>query len=469
MLFTSVFFPVFFVLVFALYARSNLRWQNIILVVASYVFYGWWDWRFTSLLAISTLGDFILARAIAAEEQPGKKRLYLLASLLLNLGILGFFKYFNFFVDSFTRMVMLTGWEPDFVTLNILLPVGISFYTFQTLSYTIDVYRGELKPTKNLLNFAVYVSFFPQLVAGPIERATHFLPQVEKPRAVTASRFRRGMWLVILGYFKKVVVADNCAILANEVFNNPGPPDLLLTVMGVYAFAFQIYGDFSGYSDIARGLAKMMGFDLMINFKRPYFAQTPQTFWKRWHISLSTWLRDYLYIPLGGNRDGTVATYRNLCITMFLGGLWHGAKMTFVLWGIYQGAILVVHRLWANFTGGRHPNRRKSVLERVVMGFFFFNVVCAGWFFFRLNSLDDVARFWEGAFIIDLNSLSYLLVLLVFTGPLLLLDACWELTGNNDDIPEWNRWVLAGVAYVLLALIICMGNWSGGQFIYFQF
>ncbi|MEM7230001.1 MAG: MBOAT family O-acyltransferase, partial [Planctomycetota bacterium] len=343
MQFNSLHFAAFFALVLTAVAasRSHVRVRNCIILAASYYFYGSWDYRFLSLIVISTLIDYACGRMLnvrTMQDQPPARsrrdRAVLAVSLCSNLGILGFFKYFDFFVTSTSAMLEELGVTVHVSTLNIILPVGISFYTFQTLSYTIDLYRGKVRTEDSLLNFAVYVAYFPQLVAGPIERARHLLPQVQSPHAVDWAQLNSGFFLIGWGLFKKVVIADNIAVIVDLVFaseTNTG----LSTVLGVYAFAIQIYCDFSGYVDIARGAARCMGFDLMQNFNLPYFATNPSDFWRRWHISLSTWLRDYLYIPLGGSKCGRTRTYINLMLTMVLGGLWHGAAWTFVVWGIY--------------------------------------------------------------------------------------------------------------------------------------
>ncbi len=329
MLFNSYCFWLFFLVVFVLYAGLNHKWQNRLLLVASYIFYGAWDWRFLSLIWISTVVDFFVALKIDEHRHSSnherQKKLWLIVSLCTNLGLLGFFKYCGFFVEEMGQLMDWLGVPLSLPSLSIVLPVGISFYTFQTMSYTIDVYRDQIRPVRDFEGFALYVAFFPQLVAGPIERSTHLMPQIIKPRQLTSDGYIEGLYLVLLGMFKKVVIADNMAIIVNAVFQSPvSQLSGLECLLGVYAFAFQIYGDFSGYSAIARGVSKFLGFDIMVNFNLPYFAQSPQEFWHRWHISLSTWLRDYLYIPLGGNRHGTARTYRNLMVTMVLGGIWHG-------------------------------------------------------------------------------------------------------------------------------------------------
>ena len=317
------------------------RAQNWLLLVASYYFYAAWDWRFLGLLVASTLVDFTCARVLARASTPRARRALLIVSLGFNLTLLGFFKYFNFFADSLHDVFGALGWQVDVFTLRVLLPVGISFYTFVTMSYVIDVYRREIPATRDLLDFAVFVAFFPHLVAGPILRASTLLAQIDSPRRITREQLRDGAWLIAWGYFQKMFVADNLAGLANAVFDPAAPQTGVNVLLGVYAFAFQIYGDFAGYSNIARGTSKLMGIELIENFRFPYLVRTPQAFWRNWHISLSTWLRDYLYIPLGGSRGSEWQTRRNLFLTMVLGGLWHGAAWTFVVWGIYHGVLLI--------------------------------------------------------------------------------------------------------------------------------
>ncbi|MEO0660529.1 MAG: MBOAT family O-acyltransferase, partial [Planctomycetota bacterium] len=349
MQFNSWVFPLFFALVYAVYlglGARRVRAQNAWLLAASYLFYGYWDPRFLGLLAVSTAVDFTIGRALAraTDDERRRKRL-VTASVLVNLGILGFFKYFDFFITETATLLEAMGLSPSVTTLRILLPVGISFYTFQTLSYTLDVYRRRMEPTRDLLGFALFVSFFPQLVAGPIERASRLLPQIESPRSVTASKVQAGLWLLVWGYFKKTVIADQAQVIAGPLFAaDASTLSGLEPFTAVLAFTIHIYCDFSGYSDIARGLAKLMGFEFMLNFRLPYFATGPSDFWNRWHVSLSTWLRDYLYIPLGGNRGGHLSTYRNQFLVMALGGLWHGAAWPYVLWGSYHGVLLVIER-----------------------------------------------------------------------------------------------------------------------------
>ncbi|MBT8375456.1 MAG: MBOAT family protein, partial [Bacteroidia bacterium] len=326
MLFNSIDFAVFLPVVFILYwffCQKNLVLQNLMIVAASYVFYGWWDWRFLSLIVFSTIVDFTVGKMLAKENINSKRKLYLWTSILVNLGLLGFFKYYNFFLDNLITSFKLFGSELNVSSLNIILPVGISFYTFQTLSYTIDVYRRKLEPTNNIIDFAAFVSFFPQLVAGPIERATNLLPQFYNKRQFNYSKAVDGLRQILWGLFKKIVIADNCAQFANEFFNNSGDYGGSGLLLGALFFTFQIYGDFSGYSDIAIGTARLFGFNLMQNFAFPYFSRDIAEFWRRWHISLSTWFRDYLYIPLGGSRGGTAMKVRNTFIIFIVSGFWH--------------------------------------------------------------------------------------------------------------------------------------------------
>ena len=353
MVFNSLVFFVFFAVVYAAYRVLPHRGQNWLLLVASYVFYGWWDWRFAGLLAATSFFSWGSGLLIARCRADGNARgawWASFANIALNLGILGFFKYWNFFQESFAALFGRFGLGLEMRLLGIVLPVGISFYTFQALSYSMDVYRGQLEPTRDWVDFFAFVAFFPQLVAGPIERAGHLLPQMRNPRTVTREGVESGAWLAVWGLFKKVVVADNLSVLVDSTYGAAGATGAM-GLMATYAFAMQIYCDFSGYSDMARGLARMMGFELMENFRLPYFAANPKEFWARWHISLSTWLKDYVYIPLGGNRRGPRRQTANLFSTMLLGGLWHGAAWTFVAWGAFHGALLAAWHGWTRRTG----------------------------------------------------------------------------------------------------------------------
>ena len=472
--FASIDFFVFFAVTYGCYRLLSHRWQNWLLLGASYFFYGAWDARFLILIGFSTLLDFALGKAIYATEDAQKRKALLTLSVIANLGFLGFFKYFGFFAESFMGLLSTFGVESNWRTLNIILPVGISFYTFQTLSYTIDIYRGKLRPASSLLNFAVFVAFFPQLVAGPIERASHFLPQVERKRVLTLAATTRGCFLILVGLFKKVAIANGVSAAVDAIYNSTGQVGTLDIILATYLFAVQVYCDFSGYTDIARGVSKLLGFDLIINFNAPYFAVNPSEFWRRWHISLSTWLRDYVYIPLGGNRQGTRNTYRNLMATMALGGLWHGAAWNFVLWGVYQGFILCAHRLIAGAKSTIKPvNSLKSGLRRALIIAAFFQVTCYGWLLFRANSWSQIQAFTDRLFfhpvwsapIMPRPTFAALIgILLIFSLDLVQYTAGTALF--------YRRWAIPAKAalYSTLLVVLLMGLANpSNTFIYFQF
>ena len=475
MLFNSVQFWVFFAVFFSLYVRFGKTGQNRLLLVASYIFYGSWDWRFLGLLIFTTIVDwFVALRISAAPDRVAAKR-WLSLSITANLAVLGFFKYYDFFASSLVDLAARAGiaLHPQF--LHVILPVGISFYTFQSMSYTIDVFRGRVAATPSLFTFGVYTAFFPQLVAGPIERGWHMLPQVRSPRRITREGLEEGLYLVSWGMFKKVFVADNLSEIVQQIYGAPGPHDALSTLVAVYAFAFQIYCDFSGYTDIARGIARAMGFDLLLNFNLPYLAVNPSDFWRRWHMSLSTWLRDYLYVPLGGNRKGTARTYVNLMITMLLGGLWHGAAWTFVGWGAYHGALLCLHRalgpLFATLPAAR--SRVAAGASRVIRTFLMFHLVTLGWIFFRARSVDQVREIlaslggpwaWTDRGIYDLKRLILFVAFLVIVE--LVQAARKDLLVLHRIRAPWAR----ATFYLYLACSIWfLGNLGGQEFIYFQF
>ncbi len=473
MLFTSRVFIAFFVLVYATYLllRHRHRAQNRLLLVASYVFYGYWDWRFLSLLVLSTLVDYVVGARMARSDRTAVRRALLTTSIVANLGILATFKYFNFFAENFAAALGAFGLHADFATLNIVLPVGISFYTFQSMSYTIDVYRRQLEPTRDLLDFALYVSFFPQLVAGPIERAVRLLPQITTPRTVCATGVNAGLFLIVWGYFKKVVIADNVAVVADTVFNNYAQHQGLDLVLGALAFTVQIYCDFSAYSDIARGLAKLMGFELMLNFRLPYFARTPSEFWQRWHVSLSSWLRDYLYIPLGGNRGGALRTNRNLLTTMVLGGLWHGAAWNFVIWGVFHGAILVIYRGFARFSGtvARQTRFVQSAIRTAQLPLMFLLTV-VGWVIFRSQSIEQIVHFLTACGLAQSSSTAQLAAdLIFFSVPLAAYQIAQHASRNLLVAARW-PFVLRPVYLAGLIGAICVfGKRASSEFIYFQF
>jgi alginate O-acetyltransferase complex protein AlgI len=473
-LFNSLIFPAFFVLVIIVYYQINLKWQNRWLLIASYFFYGWWDWRFCTLLIFSTVLDWTISHALHKTTDLRKRKQFLTISLLGNLGVLGFFKYFNFFAGSLQVLLANIGFNPDMFTLNIILPMGISFYTFQTLAYTIDVYRGKTEPADDFTAFALYVSFFPQLVAGPIERAKRLLPQLTNARVMGYATLRSGIPLIMFGYFKKVVIADSLSPLVESTFNNPGMYSNIDLWFGVYAFAIQIYCDFSGYTDIARGIARMLGIELMSNFSAPYFSRSITEFWRRWHISLSSWLKDYLYVSLGGNRKGKTRTYANLMVTMLIGGLWHGAAWTFVIWGGIHGLYLAIHKLMLK---GEKPDIQAwgvgplgyfSDLIKIV---FTFHLVSFTWVFFRAPSFDVSIQYLKGM-IVNSGELTIFPQVSLALIAIVIIDIAQRYSKDYSWVfrikPYW-RYVLTGS---LLGASILVFGWhysSPTPFIYFQF
>jgi len=482
MFFNSLEFAIFLPVVFSLYwfvFNKNLRRQNLLLVAASYFFYGWWDWRFLSLIIFSTLVDFTVGKAIAKQNDKGKRKSLLWLSILVNLGFLGFFKYCNFFLDNFILAFSLFGMEISSNSLNIILPVGISFYTFQTLSYTIDVYRQKLEPTKNFIEFAAFVSFFPQLVAGPIERATNFLPQFKSERTFDYSKAVDGLRQILWGLFKKIVIADNCAEFANQVFNNSSDMNGSALVLGALFFTFQIYGDFSGYSDIAIGTSRLFGFSLRKNFAFPYFSRDIAEFWRRWHISLSTWFRDYLYIPLGGSRGGTWMKIRNTFIIFVVSGFWHGANWTFIVWG----AINAVYFLPLLLSNNNRQNLNDIAENRFLPTFresfqmlATFGLTVFAWIFFRASDITHALSYVQGIFsssLFELPNLSGLkTALAVILVTILFVITEWAGRTQEHTLEvlglNWKRPVRLGFYYSLIFAIF----WFGGneqQFIYFQF
>jgi len=479
MVFNSLHFVWFFLVVYTIYrvlpavtsvTRSH-RAQNWLLLVASYYFYAAWDYRFLVLLAASTLVDYSCGRILAGMTGQRRRRIVMSLSIGFNLAMLGFFKYFNFFADNLASLFAAIGWHADFVTLRVLLPIGISFYTFVTMSYVIDVYRREIEPTRNLVDFAVFVGYFPHLVAGPILRATALLPQIARPRTIRADQMREGLWLIAWGFFQKIFVADNLAPIAAHVFAPGAQAAGVNVLLGVYAFAFQIYGDFAGYSNIARGTSKLMGIELIENFRFPYLVLTPQAFWRNWHISLSTWLRDYLYIPLGGNRGTEWQTRRNLLITMLLGGLWHGAAWTFVLWGLYQGVLLILYRPFEPAFASL--KRSGAAVLRVAAWFVMFHLTCYGWLIFRAASIGDLGsltrrlltRFAPGS--IDVTGM--LIPLLLYSVPLIVVHLVEARANDVLVVPRLRLAVRYSIYAATLYLIFLFGNFGGSDFIYFQF
>lgn len=473
MVFNSLHFIWFFVVVYAAYRLLPHRAQNWLLLGASYYFYAAWDWRFLGLLAASTIVDYGCAVALDATDRPARRRALLWLSLGFNLTVLAFFKYFNFFADNLHVVFGAIGWQVDFVTVRVLLPIGISFYTFMTMSYVIDVYRREIPATRHFLDFALFVAYFPHLVAGPILRAKNLLPQIHLPRRISAAQMRDGAWLIAWGYFQKVFVADNLSALANLVFAPGAAPAGVNVLLGVYAFAFQIYGDFAGYSNIARGTSKLMGIELIENFRFPYFVRTPQEFWRNWHISLSTWLRDYLYIPLGGNRGSAWQTRRNLLITMVLGGLWHGAAWSFVIWGFYHGTLLILYRSAERPRLPGRPIAGSRAIARIAAWAVMFHLTCYGWLIFRSRSAAQIGDLTSSLLTgfapaaVDVPGL--LVPLALYTTPLLLVHGAEAWFDDVLVVPKLTAWIRYSVYAAVLYLTLLFGNFGGSEFIYFQF
>jgi alginate O-acetyltransferase complex protein AlgI len=482
MLFNSLDFAIFLPIVFVFYwflANKNLRVQNFLVVVASYVFYGWWDWRFLSLIFFSTIVDYSVGISLSKQENKAKRKLLLLTSILINLGFLGFFKYYNFFLDNFVSAFSLFGIQFRANSLNIVLPVGISFYTFQTLSYSIDVYKRKLKPTTDFIAFAAFVGFFPQLVAGPIERATNLLPQFYRRRVFEHDKAVDGMRQILWGLFKKIVIADNCAKYANIIFNNSSDYSGSTLLLGAIFFSFQIYGDFSGYSDIAIGTSRLFGFSLKRNFAFPYFSRDIAEFWRRWHISLSTWFRDYLYIPLGGSRGGTGMKVRNTFIIFIVSGFWHGANWTFLAWGainaIYFLPLLLTKNNRKNMVivaqGGAWPS-----LKELLQMFFTFGLTVFAWIFFRAENIGHAFSYIAEIFSPSLLAMpkfigmrrAFISLILVFI--FVLIE--WRGRENNYAIENialrWNR-TIRWSYYLFLIFLIFWFQGDKQEFIYFQF
>lgn len=470
MFFDSTVYLVFLVLVTLLYWRLRFRAQNCFLLLASYFFYGWWDWRFLFLMGTSTVVDFYIGRGLDKFTDPRQRRALLLLSLALNFSFLGFFKYSNFFVDSFSHLAALLGLKNIPISLwQIVLPPAISFYTFQEVAYIVDVYHRKLKSADSLVDYALFVSLFPHLIAGPIQRPSHLLPQVQQPRVWDPAKAFDGMILILEGLFRKVVIADNCALIANAAFSgNFGGPNFITVVLGTVAFAWQIYGDFSGYSSMARGSAQLLGFHFMVNFRQPYLAQSLQDFWRRWHMSLSSWLRDYLYIPLGGNRKGRRRTYVNLMLTMLLGGLWHGANWTFVVWGGIHGAALAVERV---VTGDSEIRDSTALVARSLRRIPVFAIVCIAWIFFREPSIGGAFHQLAGLFVWEWQPVYgvALQFLGVFVAMLYLVDLQLESSGAEYLFADRGLALRVATGVSACVLITLLGANQSNAFIYFRF
>jgi D-alanyl-lipoteichoic acid acyltransferase DltB (MBOAT superfamily) len=481
MLFNSFEFLVFFLIVWPLYWVVPFRTQNLLLLAASYLFYSFWDWRFLSLILTSTIVDYYAGLKIEKANRNTfavdvkRKKAWLIISLCINLAILWFFKYFNFFIESVIALLVRTGLNVEHLRLDIVLPVGISFYTFKTISYTIDIYRGEMHATRNFLDFALYLSYFPQLLAGPIDRAKNLLPAISLKRTFDRGQITDGLQLVLVGLFKKVYVADNLAPYVEHIFNNPDPSGVQV-MAGMYGFAIQIYCDFSGYSDIACGCSKCLGIELVLNFKYPYIAVDPSDFWKRWHISLSSWLRDYLYIPLGGNRYGKGKTYRNLGLTMLLGGLWHGAAWNFVIWGAWHGSLLIGYRLAQELPDCSNVFRRTvpGWLRRGGKILLIFQLVCLGWIVFRCSSMNQILLMFSNLFLWNESTGAapeeLFMSLLKFGLPLFV----FEYVHHRAEKFDWRRVPLSReitqcAMYSAIFYMVAFYGASAQSFIYFQF
>ncbi len=489
MLFNSTGFAIFFVIVFFCYwflTSKNLKLQNILLFVASYYFYASWDYRFLFLLAFSTLLDYYTGIKMADTSNKSRRKFWLILSVSINLGFLGIFKYYNFFVSSFADGLQLLGAHPNFTTLNVILPIGISFYTFHGLSYVLDIYKDRIKPERNFIDYSVFVCFFPLLVAGPIERATHLLPQVKKVRHFNYLHVIDGLRQILWGLFQKVVIADNCAEYVNLIFNHSGIYSGSTHVIGAILFAFQIYCDFSGYSNIALGVARLLGIELLRNFAFPYFSRDIAEFWRRWHISLTTWFRDYLYIPLGGSKGGIWMKIKNIFIIFLVSGFWHGANWTFIIWGILNAIYFLPLMLL---------NKNRNNLETIAQGKYLpgvkeflsmiltFSLTVFAWIFFRAKSVGDAFKYISEMFSKSLFTMPRVPVTSILTTPFMpgailfvmligFIMIEWfgrenayaiEKTGLNW--PRSIRWC----GYYALILLIFVLSGSKQQFIYFQF
>ncbi|MCZ7555273.1 MAG: MBOAT family protein [Bacteroidia bacterium] len=482
MLFNSLDFAIFLPIVFFLYwfaAGRNLRVQNAIVICASFVFYGWWDWRFLSLIVFSTAVDYTAGRALGWTENARSRRILLLTSVIINLGLLSVFKYYNFFIESFASAFSVFGLAFSASSLNVILPVGISFYTFQTMSYTIDVYRRNIEPTKDWIALTAYVSFFPQLVAGPIERARSLLPQFLRERRFDGASASEGLRQILWGLIKKMVIADNCAAYADMIFGSPETYSGSTLLLGSLFFAFQIYGDFSGYTDIATGTAKLFGITLSKNFAYPYFSRSIPEFWRRWHISLSTWFRDYVYIPLGGGRDGAWNRIRNMLVVFVLSGLWHGANWTYVLWGIFNALLFIPSRL-------RQPEKHQLSIVAAgrvlpsfpdavkLLGTFFLTLIA--WVIFRSETVSSAMIYFHGMFSSSLFTVPHFVgmgkaaVVLSLTLGFLVV----EWFGRENDFAIQHAFIHRSRAlrwglYILLVTVVFLFSGQEQEFIYFQF
>jgi len=478
MLFNSFPFLVFLPLVYLIYwlLRKRIKYQNVFIIISSYIFYGFWDWRFLFLIFFSSFVDFTVGHYIAKSNEIKTRKYLLFLSLASNLGLLGIFKYYNFFIESFVDFFLLLGVEIAPGTLQIILPVGISFYTFQTLSYTIDVYKSRIDATKDIFAFFAFVSFFPQLVAGPIERARSLLPQFQQPRIFNKLDLKNGLRQMLAGFFKKMVIADNCGPIVDQIFAMEEYNHGLVLVFGVLFFAFQIYCDFSGYSDIGIGVARIFGFNLNRNFNYPYFSSSVRKFWQNWHISLSSWFRDYLYIPLGGSKKGLPRTLVNLLLTFVISGLWHGANFTFIFWGLINGIYLVIEYLLARISGTFMSNKRFNWIK-IILTFTLINIT---WVFFRAKNLPHALSYLNGIFtnLIEPGAIETLhqaifpkgYIAIGLIGILLLFEILSRKRNHFLDISDLALYQRIPIYLSSILLLILFGSFYGTrEFIYFQF
>ncbi|MFZ4436049.1 MAG: MBOAT family O-acyltransferase [Flavobacterium psychrophilum] len=478
MLFNSLSFAVFLPLVFLLYwllSNKSYRLQNMLLLAASYFFYGCWDVRFLGLLAFSTFLDYYSGLQIAQASKTIHKKIWFWTSVGVNLGFLGFFKYYNFFVDSFATGLTKFGMHIDTWTLNVILPVGISFYTFHGLSYVIDIYNNRIQPERNFVDYAVFVSFFPLLVAGPIERATHLLPQLKTKRSFNYTQAVDGLRQILWGLCKKIIIADTCAQYANLIFDHSDTYSGSTLVVGAVLFAFQIYGDFSGYSDIALGTARLFGIELLQNFRFPYFSRDIAEFWRRWHISLSSWFKDYLYIPLGGSQGSTWLRIRNTLIIFIVSGFWHGANWTFIIWGALNAVYIlpsIIFKTNRNHLAIVAQGKVFPTIKETAQVLFTFGLTVLAWIFFRAKSVSHAVEYIGTIFSKSVLSIPEVKPPLVFVVLILFILMEWRGRTHNYALektaftkPKWVRWTL------YLVLIGCLFQFAGQEqaFIYFQF
>ncbi|HKW89266.1 MAG TPA: MBOAT family O-acyltransferase [Candidatus Acidoferrales bacterium] len=477
MLFDSPAYFIFLIPVVMAYWRLGRRKQNVFLLLASYFFYGWWDWRFLGLMIGTTTIDFLIAPMIDPTRQDPNRKRWLVLSLLINFAVLGIFKYFDFFAGSFASAFHELGiHRVSIPLLHIILPPGISFYTFEEVAYMVDVFKGKVAPAKSFLDYGLFISLFPHLIAGPIQRPGNLLPQVQKDRAFDTDQFFDGLMLIFSGLFRKCVIADNCALLANAAFGGQfGQPSFWVVLIGVYAFAWQVYGDFSGYTDIARGSAQLLGFRLVVNFRQPYLANCLQDFWRRWHISLSTWLRDYLYIPLGGSRVVSWKVARNLMITLVLAGLWHGANWTYVIFGAIQGAVLVIERFLyspkSQTNGATAPAKSVRFLHLWSQRVLTFNIFCLSLAFFRAASLRAAVQFLSGLSNFTWRSeyATAIFMLCLFSIPLFIADLLMEASNQEYPFAKTSYAFRTGLATASLVVLALLSGDTSNAFIYFQF